>query len=99
MEIHRIRIILSTVLLLFFFAASVPAMVLAVQEETIMGVVIKSGKNYVIEAEDGDYVAKGKDISKLVGKLVLATGIVTESSKGFTIEIKSIEDIQETGED
>ena len=87
------------ILLIFCFASCIPTITEAAQEETIMGTVVKSGKNYVIEAEDGDYIAKGKNLSKFVGKLVLVTGIITEGPKGSTIEINSIEDIQETGTD
>ncbi|MCE5333378.1 MAG: hypothetical protein LLG06_02190 [Desulfobacteraceae bacterium] len=61
-----------------------------------MGTVVKSGKSFVIEADDGDYIAKGKDLSKLVGKLVLATGIIRQTPKGDSIEVKSVEDLQDT---
>jgi hypothetical protein len=60
-----------------------------------MGTVVKQGNNFVIEADDGDYIVKGKDVSKLVGKLVEVTGIITESNKGDIIEVKSIEEIQD----
>jgi hypothetical protein len=61
-----------------------------------MGYVVKQGKNFVLEADDGDYIIKGRDVSKLVGKLVEVTGMVTESNKGDLIEVKSIEEIQNT---
>lgn len=65
------------------------------KEETIAGFVVKTDKGIVIEAEDGDYLVKGKDLSKMVGKMVEATGMITESDKGDTIEVKSFEEIQE----
>ncbi|MHC1725752.1 MAG: DUF5818 domain-containing protein [Syntrophobacteraceae bacterium] len=61
-----------------------------------MGTVVKRGKVFVNEAEDGDYILKGKDVSKLVGKLVEVTGIITKSDKGDTIEVKWIEEVQDT---
>jgi hypothetical protein len=61
-----------------------------------MGTVVKRGKVFVNEAEDGDYILKRKDVSKLVGKLVEATGIITKSDKGDTIEVKWIEEVQDT---
>ena len=61
-----------------------------------MGTVVKQGKGFVIEADDGDYIVKGKDVSKLVGKLVEVTGIVTESGKGDIIEVKSIQELEDT---
>jgi hypothetical protein len=65
------------------------------QEETIAGTVVKTDKGIVIEAEDGDYIVKGKDLSKMVGKMIEATGVITESDKGDVIEVKSYEEIQE----
>jgi hypothetical protein len=67
----------------------------AAQEETIMGTVVKHGKDFVIESDEGDYIAKGKDLSKFIDKLVEVTGTITESEKGNTIQVKSVEEIQE----
>ncbi|MCE5243526.1 MAG: hypothetical protein LLF99_10045 [Desulfobacteraceae bacterium] len=67
----------------------------AAEEETIAGTVTKTDRGIVIEAEDGDYLVKGQDLSKMIGKMVEATGIITESEKGDTIEVKSFEEIQE----
>ncbi len=61
-----------------------------------MGYVVKQGQGFVIEADDGDYTVKGKDVSKLADKLVEATGIITQSGSGDVIEVKSIEDVQDT---
>jgi hypothetical protein len=83
------------VLFAFLFSAFIPNMVPAAQEETVVGTVVKSGKGFMIEADDGDYIAKGKDLSKMVGKLVEATGTVTEGDKGDSIDIKSVEEIRE----
>ena len=57
---------------------------------------MKRGTHFVIEADDGDYIVKGKDVSKLVGKLVEATGTITKSETGDIIEIKSIEEVEDT---
>ena len=83
------------VLFAFLSCAFIPGIVTAAQEETVVGTVVKSGKGFVIEADDGDYIAKGKDLSKMVGKLVEATGTVTEGDKGDSIDIKSVEEIRE----
>lgn len=45
------------------------------------------------------YILKGKDVSKMVGKLVEATGIIAKSDKGDMIEVKSIEDARDTQPD
>jgi len=70
-----------------------PAM--AVEEETIVGMVVKSDRGIIVEADDGDYLVKGKDLSNMVGKMVEVTGIITDSDKGETIEVKSVEEIKE----
>ena len=64
-------------------------------EEIIAGTVVKTDKGLVIEADDGDYLIKGKDLTKMVGKMVEITGVITETEKGDTIEVKSFEEIQE----
>jgi len=84
------------VFLAFLFSTCITGIVAAAEEETLMGYVVKQGKGFVIEADDGDYIVKGKDVSKFVGKLVEVTGIITESNKGEIIEVKSIQELEET---
>lgn len=67
----------------------------AQEEETIAGTVTKTDKGIIIEAEDGDYLVRGQDLSKMIGKMVEATGFITESEKGDIIDVKSFEEIQE----
>ena len=81
--------------ILFLSSSIHSGIVSASQEETIVGTVVKSGKGFIIEADDGDYIVKGKDLSKMVGKLVEVMGTVTESEKGDSIDVKSVEEIQE----
>ena len=64
-------------------------------EEIIAGTVVKTDKGIVVEADDGDYLVKGQDLTKMVGKMVEVTGVITETDKGETIEVKSFEEIQE----
>lgn len=82
-------------LLLSTFTIGTCSAAQAAQEDTIMGTVVKHGKEFVIESDEGDYIAKGKDLSKFVDKLVEVTGTITESEKGNSIQVKSIEEIQE----
>jgi hypothetical protein len=58
--------------------------------------VVKRGNRFVIAADDGDYIVKGKDASKFVGKLIHVTGIITGSNKGDIIQVKSIQKLEET---
>jgi len=48
-----------------------------------------------LETDEGDYIVKGKDLSKMEGKMVEITGSISESDKGDTIEAKSVEEIEE----
>jgi hypothetical protein len=90
-----VYVFIITLVFSFAFVNSVNCAPAAKQEETIAGTVIKTDKGIVIEAEDGDYIVKGQDLSKMVGKMVEATGTITEGDKGDVIEVKSYEEIQE----
>lgn len=91
-----IRMFVSAVSHSFLLSTCIAGIAAASLEETLMGYAVKWGKGFMIEADDEDYIVKGKNVSTLVGKLVEVTGIITESDKGDTIEVKSIEDVQDT---
>jgi hypothetical protein len=92
---YIVRVLFPAIFLAFLSSTCSVGMAAAQQEETMMGAVVKKGKDFMIEADDGDYIVKGKDPSKLLGRLVIVSGIITESPKGDVIEIKTIEDIQD----
>jgi hypothetical protein len=83
------------IFLALVFLPFAPGTFAAAPEETIVGTVVQHGKVFVIEADEGDYIVKGKDLSKMVGKMVEVTGTISESEKGDTIEVKSAEEIEE----
>ncbi len=91
-----IRIFVSAGFLAFLFSTCITGIATAAHEETLMGTVVKQANGFVIEADDGDYIVKGKDVSKLAGKLVEVTGIITGSKKGDIIEVESIQELAET---
>lgn len=90
----RFTILLSVLFFSFLLAFS-PIKAVAAQEETIVGTLVKHGSAFVLETDEGDYIVKGKDLSKMVGKMVEITGTISESDKGDTIEAKSVEEIEE----
>lgn len=92
-------VFLSAIVLALLLSTYVAQYSAAAQEETIIGTVVKRGNSYLIEAEDGDYVAKGKGLSKLVNKMVEATGIIKEDKQGLTIQLSSIVELQDTSPD
>jgi hypothetical protein len=93
--VKRSIIVISAVLLTLVFSPLAPGTLSAAQEETIVGTVVQHGKAFVIETDEGDYIVKGKDLSKLAGKMVEATGTISESEKGDMIDVKSVEEIEE----
>ena len=93
--VRRSIIVLSALFLSFVFSPLALNSVSAAQEETIVGTVVKHGKQFVIEADEGDYIVKGKDLTNMTGKMVEVTGTISEGEKGDTIEVKSVEEIQE----
>ena len=94
--LRRFIIVLSALFLAFAFSPFAPTKTIsAAQEEMIVGTVVKHGTVFVIETDEGDYIAKGKNLSKMEGKMVEVTGTISESDKGDTIEVKSVEEVEE----
>ncbi len=92
---RRSIIVISALLLSLVFVPLVLNSASAAQEEAIVGTVVKHGKQFVIETDEGDYIVKGKDLTSMTGKMVEVTGTISESDKGDIIEVKSVEEIQE----
>jgi hypothetical protein len=90
-----VTLVICAMLISVLFSVSVKNVFAAGEEETIAGTVVKTDQGIIIEADDGDYLVKGQDLSKMVGKMVEVTGVITESDKGDVIEVKSFEEIQE----
>jgi hypothetical protein len=65
------------------------------QAEIIVGTVVKTDEGLIIEADDGDYLIKGKDLSKMIDKVVEVTGYITETATGYVINVKKVEELQE----
>ena len=92
---RRFIVVFSVILLTFAVLHFAPAKTFAAQDETIVGTLVKHGNVFVLETDEGDYIVKGKDLSKMEGKMVEITGTIIESDKGDTIEAKSVEEIEE----
>lgn len=94
--IRRFIILLSALFSIFIFSSFAPAKTVpATQEGEIFGSLVKHGKVFVVETDDGDYIVKGKDLAKLEGKMVGVTGTISESDQGDTINVKSVEELDE----
>ena len=60
-----IRIFVFAVFLAFLSSICITGIVTAAQVETLIGTVVKQGKGFVIETDDGDYIVKGKDVLEI----------------------------------
>lgn len=94
MKPKKLIVVLLSVLILLA-TASLHSIFAAEEQEVVAGTVIKTDEGIIIEAEDADYLVKGKDLSGMVGKVVEATGIVTETPEGYVIEVKKVEELEE----
>lgn len=64
-------------------------------ENSITGTVEKTKNGIVISAADGaTYLVKGKDLSKMVGQTIKATGTLAEEKTGKTLTVVSIEPVK-----
>jgi hypothetical protein len=99
MDRRIIGVFLLTIILVSLLFTCMSEMVLAAHEGQLEGFVARNGKDFVIEADDGDYTVRGKDLSKFIGKMVFVTGIITEGPKGDIIDIKSIESMEDAPSD
>ena len=64
-------------------------------DNSVTGTVEKSDQGIIIKAEDGaQYIVMGKDLSKMVGKTVKATGTLAEGKSGKTLTVISVEPVK-----
>ena len=64
-------------------------------EQTLSGTVEKVAQGIVLEADDGQsYAMEGKNLKKMVGKAVKATGTLEETKSGKIIKVTKIEEVQ-----
>lgn len=64
-------------------------------EQNITGTVEKTDSGFVISAQDGNtYMVQGRNLADMVGKTVMATGILAESESGKTVIIVNVEEAQ-----
>jgi hypothetical protein len=90
----RIMSFLMSILVLLAISLS-GGLCAAEQQETISGRVVKSDGGIIIEADDGDYLTRGMDLSGMLGKVVEVTGIVIETDRGYLIDVKTAEELEE----
>jgi hypothetical protein len=82
-------------IIVFLVISTLSEMCFAEQLETISGRVVNSEEGIIIEADDGDYLTQGMDLSHMLGKVVEVTGTVIETDQGYVIDVKTAEELEE----
>jgi len=83
------RVLVCMVMFSFVFAVGI-----ATAADNITGTIEKTEAGSIIKAEDGDYLVSGQDLSAMAGKKVKATGTISETKEGKTINVESVEEIE-----
>lgn len=83
---------LAFVLVIGLFATGTA---IAADQAEVTGKVEISGQGIILKADSGDtYRVTGKDLSKMIGKKVTATGTLAEDQSGKTINVVSVKPVQ-----
>lgn len=92
----RLAVAICLVLLLVLAALAAPVCSSAADRQRVLdGMVIRTAQGYVLAADDGDYLLKGRDLSKLAGRLLEVTGVVEEVGSIRIIHVKEFQELQE----
>ena len=77
---------LYAVALAFIFSTWIAAA--AAREETLMGTVVKQGGGFVIEADDGDYILKGKNLARLDHRRIFPPRLIGSRRTWIPLELQ-----------
>jgi hypothetical protein len=72
--------------------AAAPAPAPAPAAKDITGTVEKGKMGMMLKAADGEYMCAGMDLSKMVGKKVVATGTVAEKDGKKTLTVTAVKE-------
>ena len=67
----------------------------ALAGDTVTGTIQQGDSGLVLEADDGNYILAGQDLSDMVGKKITVTGTIAEGEAGKTLTVMSFEEVQE----
>ena len=63
--------------------------------DSVTGTIAQGDAGLVLQAEDGNYILAGQDLSDMVGKKIKVTGTIAEGDAGKTLTVMSFEEVQE----
>lgn len=95
MKMHKQMVRLVMCIVVLWAVCLVTESFAAEELEIIVGTVVKTDEGLILEADDGDYLIKGKDLSDMIDKVVEVTGYISETDKGYVITVKAVDEPQE----
>jgi hypothetical protein len=92
----RLTILLAALVLILASLSAAPLSHAApAREEHLFGWLLKKDKVLVLRTDNGDYLVTGPDLSKLEGKMVEITGVVTPGDPRDTVLVQSARELDE----
>ena len=67
----------------------------AMAGDSVTGTIQQGDSGLVLEADDGNYILAGQDLSDMVGKKIKVTGTIADGEAGKTLTVMSFEEVQE----
>jgi hypothetical protein len=63
--------------------------------DSVTGTIQQGDNGLVLQADDGEYILAGQDLSDMVGKKIKVTGTIEDSDAGKTLTVMSFEEVME----
>jgi hypothetical protein len=67
----------------------------AMAADSVTGTIQQGDNGLVLQADDGEYILAGQDLSDMVGKKIKVTGTIADSDAGKTLTVMSFEEVME----
>lgn len=67
----------------------------AMAADSVTGTIQQGDSGLILQADDGEYILAGQDLSDLVGKKIKVTGTIADSDAGKTLTVMSFEEVAE----
>jgi hypothetical protein len=67
----------------------------AMAADSVTGTIQQGDNGLVLQADDGEYILAGQDLSDMVGKKIKVTGTIEDSDAGKTLTVMSFEEVME----
>ena len=88
---NKMKLVSAICLALAVCLVGVPAMA----GDSVTGTIAQGDAGLVLQAEDGNYILAGQDLTDMVGKKIKVTGTIADGDAGKTLTVMSFEEVQE----